>query len=382
MEHGRAKGFTLIEVLMVVIIIGILVALLLPAIAAAVRSAKNAAVAAEINQMAQALSAFKSKYGDYPPSRVYLSEYGYFPVTSNIQLSTGDITVGALAQRSLIALRKLFPRVVFSSQGQPPQVTNNFYYDFNGNGVLDQHPYILDGHQCLVFFLGGIPIPDPNTQTFGMSGFGKDPTNPFTSLAANPNRQPPFYDFNGGRLFLDPFDIGNTNAGTQASGMPGYYDTLNNAPPPLPGSGLPTTLNFFVYFSGYGNGVYDPNDVNFAYEVDGNAQGPIGLNFLYSGSVDPSVSPNPYATTQTNSTASGSVTFENAQTFQIFSAGVDGLYGVGGQYIASSQATTAANSALPFDGNNTFAGAAATTDGTIRQRENDNLTNFKSGTLQ
>ena len=51
-------------------------ALLLPAINGAIRTAKKAAVSAEINQLAQALASFKSKYGDYPPSRVYLAENG------------------------------------------------------------------------------------------------------------------------------------------------------------------------------------------------------------------------------------------------------------------------------------------------------------------
>ena len=49
-----------------------------------------------------------------------------------------------------------------------------------------------------------------------MTGFGKDPVNPFTNnLASDPingnanpmysaNRQPPSFEFNAGRLFLDP----------------------------------------------------------------------------------------------------------------------------------------------------------------------------------
>jgi prepilin-type N-terminal cleavage/methylation domain-containing protein len=406
-DHAQKRsGFTLIEVLMVVIIIGILVALLLPAIQAAIRAGKNGAVSAEINQLAQAMSAFKSKYGDYPPSRVYLNEGGYFAVggnASNIPVSgSTDISLGALTQRSLIAMRKLFPRVVFSTTGNAPLVNGTTYwYDFNGNGVYDQAGYILQGHQCLVFFLGGAPLYDANTQTYGMSGFGKDPTNPFSNnIASDPrppyngapnamysgNRQQPFYDFNGGRLFADPYDVGYANLGVGPSGVPGYYDSLNNTPP----QGSPITLNFFVYFSSYGNGVYDPDDVNFPYEVDGNGNGPIGLSFLYSGATDSSYSPNPYTTTLTSATTTGTVTFENTQTFQIFSSGLDGLYGVGGQYVSSSQATSTASTPLPWDKSmgaagtfTTFANTPATpTEGSVRQREGDNLTNFKSGTLQ
>ncbi len=404
----QRRGFTLIEILMVVIIIGILVALLLPAINAAIRAGKNGAVSAEINQLAQALSAFKSKYGDYPPSRVYLNESGYFPVggnASNIPVSgSTDISLGALTQRSLIAMRKLFPRVVFSTTGSAPLVNGTTYwYDFNGNGVYDQGGYILQGHQCLVFFLGGVPLYDANTQTYGMSGFGKDPTNPFSNnIASDPrppyngasnamysgNRQQPFYDFNGSRLFADTFDAGYAALGLGPSGVPGYYDSLGNAPPPAPGSPV-TTLNFFVYFSSYGNGVYDPDDVNLPYESDANGNGPIGLSFLYSGATDSSYSPNPYTTTLTSATTTGTVTFENSQTFQIFSSGLDGLYGVGGQYVSSSQATSTASTPLPWDKSGhggiftTFANTPATqAEGSVRQREGDNLTNFKSGTLQ
>ncbi len=104
-------------------------------------------------------------------------------------------------------------------------------------------PYILHGHECLVFFLGGIPYQDPATGVFGMTGFGKDPVNPFTnSLAAdsryggNPNpmysanRQSPSFEFNGGRLFLDPNNVTNLN-GTTSPGVPGYYDSLTSNPP-------------------------------------------------------------------------------------------------------------------------------------------------------
>lgn len=398
--RGRA-GFTLIELMVVVIVIGILIGLLLPVIAGAVRTANNAATQAEINQLAQALASFKSNYGDYPPSRVYLSEAGVFPVGTTTQHVNGDpndLTVGQLAQRSLAAMRKFFPKVIFSSTlgTPPPNVGATFWYDYNGNGVLD-NDYILQGDECLVFFLGGIPYTDPATGTFAMTGFGKDPSNPFTNNIAtdprapyngqpnamySPNRQSPMYEFNGGRLFLDPNNPSTTLnkfLNLASPGIPAYYDTLGNAPPPVATAG--GTLNFYVYFSGYGSGVYDANDVNFQTEVDGNQLGPIGLNYTHAGKVYPSLYPNPYTLTSTITT-SGTVTFEKAQTFQIFSSGRDGLYGVGGQFIPPTATNSTANNALPFDNVNTFAGTSVTTDGTLRKSEIDNLTNFKSGTLQ
>ena len=136
---------------------------------------------------------------------------------------TGDITCGQLAQRSVAAIRKFWPRVSTTS------APNGQWYDFNGNGILDTLPYVLHGHECLVFFLGGVPIPNQlpvsASTIFGLIGFDKSPTNPFTnnitgSTMYSANRQPPFFEFNAGRLFLDP---------NSATGIPGYYDSLGNA---------------------------------------------------------------------------------------------------------------------------------------------------------
>ncbi len=401
------RGFTMIELLVVIIIVAILVGLLLPAINSAIRAAKNAAVSAEISQLSQALENFKNRYGGYPPSRVILYENGVYPVSDTTVIPGENTTNGILCQQTLAALRQFFPKVALSTSGLPLPVLNgqgNYWYDYNGNGIFDQGGYILHGHECLVFFLGGVPLPNTasNPPTFGMTGFGQDPTNPFTNSVNNGNsmyngnRQPPIFEFNPGRLFQDP----NNNAVNTLlpAGIPGYYDSLGNSPP-----GEGTTLNFYTYFSAYGNGAYNPDDVNFltlangtiaSIEDDGGNNGtnvplaPVWLNFQQTGF---SPIPNPYTSSVTSivggALPSGTVTFQKAQTYQIISAGLDGQYGVGGQYIPATSATSTANNALPFDGNNTGAGpgpppSQAETGPAIRLRENDNLTNFKSGTLQ
>ena len=404
-DNGPRRGFTLIELLVVIIVVAILVALLLPAINGAVRTARNAAVQAEINLLAQALESFKANYGDYPPSRFLCIENGnyaqYFGDTTTLNGGTftdptspgaGDITLGQLAQRSAAALRKFFPQV--NTSGRPYGYTNG-WYDFNGNGTLDTGGYVLHGHECLVFFLGGVPLFDPTSGRFGLTGFGKDPKNPFTNLNNNSamysaNRQPSIFEFNPGRLFADP-----ANKSFPVNGaMPGYYDSLGN---PAPGLGA-GTLNFYAYFSAYGSGAYDPNDVNVAELNNDNAGpgGPIALQYQTSfpvyqgGNVAVSPSPNPYTSTLTaNNPAgalpSGNPTYQKPQTYQIISPGADGLYGVGGQFRPSTSSSAAATVALPFDPNNTFdigSTNSKETDAALRQRELDNLTNFKSGTLQ
>ena len=166
--EGRGpRGFTLVELMAVILILAVLIALLLPALNGALKTARNAAVGGEIDQLAQALASFKAQYGDYPPSRIYLAENGdYTVVTSNASLSIAgasqDITLGQLAQRSVSALRKFFPRVVLNTSGGR-RVRRTILLagtTSTATACVRTAPYILQGHECLVFFLGGIPLSD------------------------------------------------------------------------------------------------------------------------------------------------------------------------------------------------------------------------------
>lgn len=376
----RRLGFTMVELLVVLSIIALLIALLIPAVNAAVRTAKNAAVQAEINNMAQALASFKSQYGDYPPSRIVLNESGaVLPTVGGIPSTkaTADVHLGQLYQRTIVAFRKFWPRVVLSSGGPVFGTGATTWYDFNGDGTFAGNTaMVLQGHECLVFFLGGIPAWNSGRVT-GVSGFGKNPTNPFLNQAVTSNRTAPLYEFDGSRLV--------TNSIT---GMPGYLDSLSS-------TSTPTPQNFYSYFSTNNGSGYDPNDVNFEgpaasptyvaqlyqAEADVNLKAPIGASFLVSfpvynaaGQVTPSVtqspSPNPY--TSSASAGGSTVTYINGQSFQILSAGIDGQFGIGGLYAPNS--TTAA---LPPVGSLTNS-----TDPGVRQMENDNLSNFHNGRLQ
>jgi hypothetical protein len=279
------------------------------------------------------------------------------------------------------ALRKFWPRV--STTGAPAGT----FYDFNGDGLMAQNPYVLHGHECLVFFLGGVPIPNQGAgtavtagTTFGLGGFDKNPQNPFTTASLNSNRQPSLFEFNPGRLFLDPNSV---------SGIPGYYDSLGNSPP----NGASSTLNFYAYFSAYSNGAYDPNDCNFMETSTANPNGAIGLAFNTAfpieagGNLCQSLAPNPYTSSLTitsaaNGLSPSALTWQTPQSFQIISSGMDGLYGVGGQYLSNPSAVV--TEALPIDSISTPSPyiPSPLSDPMIRQRERDNLTNFKAGPLE
>jgi general secretion pathway protein G len=381
--------------MVVVVILALLIAFLLPALNSSIRTARNASVQAEINQLAAAIAQFKTQYGDYLPSRIYLAENGDYsgatsvaPVGSLVN-GTIDISQGQLVQRSLSYLRKIFPRVILSTSGAVFAANSPRFYDFNGNGVMDSG-YILQGHECLVFFLGGIPNPNPLPiggaipTSFSMTGFGKDPTNPFSnSIASDPrksgaqnsmygaNRSAPLFEFAPNRLVLDPNGL---------SGIPGYLDSLGNQAPPPPTPGTPQQvdqMNFYAYFSAYGNGGYDPNDVNFteSHPLGNNTQPLLTFttSFKTVGNTTLCVSPppNPYTSALTVP-GTGVPAFINAQTFQLFSPGADGQYGVGGQYLQN-----ATGESLPLDTANT-----QSVDTNVRTTEKDNLTNFHNGRLE
>ena len=370
-------GFTLIELLVVVVILALLVGLLVPAVMRAVGTARDAAVAAEINSLAQALADFKNKYGEYPPSRIVLCENGNY--------STANVTAYPnLIPRSLTALRKYWPRVLLSTQGTPAVISASFFYDFNGNGTADTTPYVISGAECLVFFLGGIPQTGSNV---AVTGFARNPANPFQNAATASNRVPPLFEFKSTRL--GDFD---------GNGMPEYHDSY----------GGDATQGIYYYYSAYSGAGYDPDDdtnstTNGYQEADDSGTIPnIAGGFMTSNAATPlhpgttfparpdfvsSYAPNPYVlgdfpvpTTGGSADTSNYKPrpYANPQSFQIISPGPDRLYGIGGAYITSAQSANP----LPFavQANTDVTTQTLGTD--IRTRERDNITNFSTGRLQ
>ena len=414
-RRGR-PGFTLVELLVVMLVIAALVALLFPAINASIRAAHSARVSVEIGGMEQALTSFFTKYGDYPPSRVILSEAGAMPITADNYPSgplngvvqsggdsthgTTDITYAQLSARTVAAFRKFWPKVRLSTGGvwlKTGATLPSAWYDFNGDGAYnstivvtstttqDTSPYILQGHECLVFFLGGIPLTDSSNpgKFVGMSGFAKDPANPFLNSKVAPNRTPPLYDFVADRLTASTSYQTSTPVYATAYRppapyfFPGYLDSLASQSP---------ANNFYAYFSNNLGRGYDPDDVNIenpAYELDASGTHPLTLHTLVNGQSTWSPSPNPYTTGMPSpptaaASSNFSAVFQKPQSIQIISPGLDGVYGLGGAYSTSSGATSPL---APYVQSGTYA-QTNSTDTNVRAFERDNVTNFHSGRLE
>jgi type II secretion system protein G len=402
--HCRPAAFTLIELLVVIVILGILVGLLVPAVMNAVVTAKNATVSAEIQALSQGLAQFKQNSGDFPPSRILVSENGDYST------ATIPAALQPLGRRSVLYLKKFWPRMVFNtgSSANPTPTPGNpsgigisgGWYDVNGNGNLDGF-YVLSGPQCLVLFLGGVPQ-TVGTAGWAMTGFAKNPLNPFMNSSLSTNRQPPFYDFPSNRLTTDL-----TNTAGPSSGFPGFLDSLGT----YDTSGADGAIPFYVYFSSYGGVGYDPGDcdmnetdVSTSAKMIGafvatNAASSLPSALAFPGGIQ-SPAPNPYTngppvpTQQNGNIDTGAVrprVWQNAQSYQIIAAGHDRVFGIGGQYVATG------SDHLPFvnaqttqgyisDSFQTIQANAQATNSTLnndaRQRESDNLTNFSQGKLQ
>ncbi len=365
----RRSGFTLAELLVVILIVGILIGLLVPAIAAAVRAAKDAQVAAEIQNIQTALADFKNRYGEYPPSRIILRNDGNYDITNPINA------------RTVRAMRKYFPRAVayFGTTGVNSSIHwggwDNTMVDASGNFTLNHNAYLLEGHQCLVFFLGGTPTATISSTSVStaLNGFSKDPANPFfpppgtatngavaggvvPNAVCGANRTTPLFEFAPSRLVT----IRNPNSvivpTTTTDLFASYLDPINNGNPAIP----------YAYFSAYGSNGYDPNDDNRG-ETALNSNLNYSQTFNYAGSPVTSLQPNPYSN---GNPISNTPNWMNPQSFQIISAGRDGIWGPGGGLEANASEKLPTYPADP-------AGF-----GVLRQNERDNITNFTQGKIE
>ena len=180
------RGFTLVELLVVIVIIGMLAGLLVPAVMVAMGRAKQARIKSEIDMLHMAVMKYKSEFGAIPPSA---NDNG----------------------RVLMHLRRLFPRTnttyytTTTNNNVPPTCLKGLFS--NTNFISANNQFILRSDTALAYWL---------------SGYSASSTTPFSSPLV------PIYDFDRSRFESDAGGFtGRFHSTGQSSG--GFYYYISSA---------------------------------------------------------------------------------------------------------------------------------------------------------
>ena len=329
----QRPAFTLVEVLIVIAIIGVLMGLAVTAVNVARRTIQARSIALEVESIAQAVEAYKTKFGSYPPD-------GY----SRAAFETH--------------FRSVFPNI------QPSEFT--VLYASVAGKTADS---VMDPAEALVFCLGG---------------FSNNPTRPFTGsggpLTPVPASNPVVYQYNTDRnegpfqFRLDLLTLDDTSGQTVSNDevlfgvtnvagrdvIPAYVPSGRDAP--------------LVYFS------------STTYRVDSFAAPVMFQSYDTNRGIA-----RPYKSDKVNNKIDTSnwsslpvaqrdryYIYANDKSFQIISAGLDDDFGGGAVFFRFPSGTpldaTLAPTAQPTGANYSVGGLNQIT-------QLDNVTNFSEGAL-
>ena len=307
--RGRRPAFTLIEMLVVIAIIAIMVSLTSAAVMRALVKIPEATTKAELSEFESKLGQAKSQYfNNIPvlPSHLRLREDNNYTAPAG----PNQAALQADYNRTKQFLQGAFGRHVTDATLPGGQANT---IDWNGDGSIATGDLVLEGEQCLVFWLGGIPSQPGGAGTaIAMTGF-------CTSNSANPaqagGQRTRAFEFQTARLKMF------TAAGSAAA-FPVYVDPWKNGSATVWTMATANTVGmpyaFFASYNTEGNGSYD----------------------LFPPTSDCPSLLTPTATAiQPYTDPTGK--WVNAGSFQILSAGRDGKWGAGGVYNSSSGTTDA-----------------------------------------
>jgi prepilin-type N-terminal cleavage/methylation domain-containing protein len=271
------RGFTLVELLVVIGIIGMITAIAVPTIFGAIASARNAKTKAEIDMLHMALMNYKNEYGSFPPANMA----GLWNGTS--------VNPNHPAYKHLV---RIFPRLSEDTTAAGPY------------RAMSQ----LSPAQALVFWL---------------QGFYENPEQPLTNRGTPATRKK-FFDFDQSRLYAvkndlsapyNAYTVGSLPADPTAAAKQSFQ-TLPSGNEfqqlyPVYFTGHPSCGLPYVYFD---SRCYSSSAAGDVVYVAKSMNGDDSIAAPYIASSPP---PNP--TWGQNHMA--------ADTFQIIAAGKDGVYG-------------------------------------------------------
>lgn len=131
MRRLSKRGFTLVEMLVVIAIIGVLIALLLPAIQAAREAARRASCSVKLKNLATSLHTYHDNFQKFPPSAFRMGGKNMGEITP--QWVMASQTAGAVADAPYSFLVKLLP---YFEQGHIyDQIQFNTQEAFNANNT-------------------------------------------------------------------------------------------------------------------------------------------------------------------------------------------------------------------------------------------------------
>ena len=341
----KTRGFTLVEMLVVVGIIAVLAAILVPTIAGALRRAKVAQIAFDVSNLETAITNYASEKGDNPPD---------------------------FSDQSIVArhLEKAYRRANANERA--------FVLLLAGNvNVNPPKPAIIDPAEALVFWLGGLskderrPFTGPGGPISWEDENGNGVIDLDHEISYNPSRENAFFPFEQQRLSLKqvPHDGHVDYYSNDESTLHGRTDDV------FPVFSPPTRPQPYVYFDSrtYLLGINGVPIQTYPSILTGDYVPPAALTIGVA---------RPYLTTNRDPNFFNTSTFNwrahffaKPKEYQIISAGLDGDYGADWNPVGLKIFETGA---LLRADQQPWGGSAARgyQDGDV-----DNITNFSEGTL-